>query len=87
MTTTPTPRTDAYFQEIRHNGWKLEHSWPEFARALERENAILRKALTESAQTFRNYEQMHLAKPDLDKAARNAEKAKLCEEALAEITP
>ena len=40
-------------------------------------------ALMVAAKTFRWYEQLHAAKPDLEKAKRNAEFAEQCESALA----
>lgn len=47
----------------------------------------LRLALTLCAERFREYEKLHAAKPDPIKAARNAEMAEMCEQAIAAATP
>lgn len=44
----------------------------------------LAEALRFAAEKFRWYEQLHAAKPDIEKAKRNAEFAEVCEEALAQ---
>lgn len=43
-------------------------------------------ALRYAAQVFRDYEQIHAAKPDPEKAARNHDHAKICELALEELS-
>lgn len=42
----------------------------------------MRAALQASAERFREYERLHAAKPDMEKAKRNAEMAEMCEAAL-----
>jgi len=45
---------------------------------------VMREALEKAAKTFRWYEELHAAKPDMEKATRNAEFAEMCELALAD---
>jgi len=45
-------------------------------------NNAMRAALQASAERFREYERLHAAKPDMEKAKRNAEMAEMCEAAL-----
>lgn len=66
--------------------------WPDALAAAPAHNLIavdkgeleaLIAAVTKSAETFRWYEKLHAAKPDLEKAQRNAEFAEICEKSLA----
>lgn len=46
--------------------------------------AELRTVVSACAELFRQYERHHAAKPDMEKAARNASMADMCERALME---
>lgn len=46
-------------------------------------HSALVEALREAAERFREYQSLHAAKPDMEKAKRNADIAEVCEAALA----
>lgn len=54
------------------------------AHAAEARNKELREGLNAAAARFREYEALHAAKPDAEKARRNAEMAEMCERLLAQ---
>ena len=59
----------------------------EIASLIERQElkiAVLRSLLLQAAERFREYERLHAAKPDPEKARRNAEMAELCEAGLSD---
>jgi hypothetical protein len=71
------------FDHFTLNVQRVEGKTPHELRDIAEKRAVmLEQALTKAAAAFRWYESIHAAKPDQDKAKRNADYAVMCEEAL-----